>query len=95
MLSLLRSPSGYVPLLISGGFLLAFIVGIANGALAPQRDEGTGAHLFQLLMPLQLLIVAYFAITQLPRHIKAALTVLLLQCAFTLADFTVVNFRHL
>ncbi len=57
-----------------------------------QADEGTAAHLFQLLMPAQVPIVAYFAIMWLPRAPRQALVVLALQTGVALAIFAAVFF---
>src|SRR5574337_976643 len=54
-----------------------------EAARAP--DEGTAAHLFQLLMAVQLPIVAVFATRYLPRATWPALRVLILQAAAGLA----------
>jgi hypothetical protein len=95
MLVLLKRPSGFLPLLISGAFLISFIFALAEGRLVPQPDEDTGAHLFQILMPAQLLIIAFFAISWLPKQPKPTLQVLALQVSAALAVLAVVYFRHL
>jgi hypothetical protein len=95
MLALLRRPSAFVPLLISAGFLTAFAIGIVGGTLVRQPDEGTGAHLFQILMPLQVLIIVLFAATWLPKRPLPALRVLALQGCGLLAVLAIVYFRHL
>jgi hypothetical protein len=95
VLALLRRPSAFVPLAISGAFLIAFLIGIAEGRLVRQPDEDTGAHLFQILMPTQLLIIAFFAISWLPKKPKATLQVLALQVSAALAVLAIVYFRHL
>jgi hypothetical protein len=78
--ALLGRPSAVVPLLMSGAALLAIAVHIAVAGTAPQPDEGTAAHLWQLLMVAQLPVVGYFAIRWLPRT-RSALWVLVLQLA--------------
>ena len=55
-----------------------------HGAVG-QADEGIEAHLFQLLMPVQLVVMAYFALTWLPRSPGRALVVLALQVVATIA----------
>jgi len=55
------------PLLISAGFLAAFLIMFFQGELVPQPDEGTAAHLFQILMPTQFLIIALFASSGCPK----------------------------
>lgn len=95
MLALLKRPGGFVPLLISGGFLVAFAIGIARGTLVRQPDEDTGAHLFQILMPLQVVIAGIFAVSSFSKKPKAALMLLALQCAGAMAVVAVVYLRHL
>ena len=94
MIELLRRPSGFVPLVISAGFLVAFAIGIAQGKLIRQPDEGTSAHLFQMLMPAQLLVTAFFAATWLPKKPLPALQVLALQASVLLAVLAIVFLRH-
>ena len=57
--------------------VLAFYV-LINGT-ARQEDEGTAAHLWQLLLAGQLPIIGFFAITWLPRAPKQTLVVLAIQ----------------
>ncbi|HVH65085.1 MAG TPA: hypothetical protein VM674_03550 [Candidatus Acidoferrum sp.] len=64
---------------------LAVVLGhIAMFGTSRQHDEGTAAHLWQLLMAGQIPIVAFFAITSLPRRPRQALLVLGLQVAAVL-----------
>lgn len=94
-MELLKRPSAFLPLAISAGFLTFFAAAYAQGTLVRQPDEGAGAHLFQILMPVQLLIIGFFALTWLPKKPKAASGVLIVQVAFALAVFAVVYVRHL
>jgi glucan phosphoethanolaminetransferase (alkaline phosphatase superfamily) len=95
MLDLLRRPSAFAPLLISLGFLATLLTKFFQGTLVRQPDEGTAAHLFQILMPLQILIVAFFAACWLPRRTKPALAILSLQVAAAVAVVAIVYFEHL
>ena len=52
-----------------------------------EADEGTAAHLFQLLMVLQLPLIALFAVTWLPRRRRDATIVLAIQALAVLAAF--------
>jgi hypothetical protein len=52
---------------------------------ARQADEGTAAHLWQLLMAGQLPVIAFFAIKWLPIDPRRALTVLAVQAGAALA----------
>ncbi len=77
--ALLRHPTAYLPLLVSAAALLTIVVQILIAGTAPQADEGAAAHLWQLLMVLELLLVALFAIRWLPEARRPALLVLGLQ----------------
>ena len=61
---------------------------------ARQPDEGTAAHLWQLLMAGQLPIVLVFAAKWLPQSSRYALAVLALQAATAVAAITPVYFLH-
>ena len=50
-----------------------------------QPDEGTAAHLFQLLMPVEAILITYYAFTWLPRTPRLAAAVLALQIGLALA----------
>jgi hypothetical protein len=95
VLHLLKRPAGFLPLAISAAFLVPLLVGLAKGTLARQADEGTAAHLFQLLMPLQLVVIAWFAASSLPKYPRPAAQVLFLQGAAFLAVVAIVYLRHL
>lgn len=95
MLELLKRPTGFLPLGISAAFLVPLVVAIAQGTLVRQADEGAAAHLFQLLMPLQLVVIAWFAASWLPQHRRSAAQVLCLQGAAFFAVLSIVYFRHL
>jgi len=95
MLALLRRPLGFVPLLISGGLLLAMLLQFMQGTLVRQPDEGTTAHLFQLLMPLNAIVMVVFGAFWLPKYPKPASQLLGLQVSAFVAVLAVVHFRHL
>ena len=71
--------SALAPLVMSFAALALVIGRIAVVGTARQVDEGTVAHLFQLLIVCQVPIVAFFAIKWLRRIPKQALAVLALQ----------------
>jgi MFS superfamily sulfate permease-like transporter len=58
---------------------------IALYGFVSEVDEGTEAHLFQLLLPVQLIVIAFFAFTWLPRAPRQAVAMLALQIAATIA----------
>lgn len=95
MLRLLKRPSGFLPLVISGAFIAGLLTALAQDRLVRTPDEGTGAHLFQILMPVQFAIMLFFAATWLPQRPRAALQILCLQAAAALAVLAIVYFEHL
>jgi DNA-binding CsgD family transcriptional regulator len=79
MKALLKYPSAFLPLAMSFGALATVLIYVAIFGPAPQSDEGTAAHIWQILMAGQLPIIAFFAFKWLPRNPKQALLVLVLQ----------------
>jgi len=65
--------------------LAIVFIHIARFGVAPETDEGTAAHLWQILMAGQLPIIAFFAIKWLPKNPQPALVVLALQALAGLA----------
>ncbi len=84
-LSTLKKPSAFLPLAMSFAALAVVFVHVALHGAAREADEGTAAHLWQMLMAAQIPIVAFFAIKWLPRTPRPALVVLALQGAAALA----------
>jgi hypothetical protein len=84
-MSLVKQPSALIPLAMSCAALALVLGHIALVGVAREADEGTAAHLWQLLMAGQVPVVAFFAITWLPRSPRQALLVLALQAGAALA----------
>jgi hypothetical protein len=82
---ILKQPSAFLPLAMSFGALATVAIAIARFGVVHEPDEGTAAHIWQLLMVTQIPIIAFFAITWLPRAPRQALYVLALQAAAALA----------
>jgi hypothetical protein len=83
--NILRRPSAFLPIAMS---LLALAIVLFNIAIygpAREPDEGTPAHLWQLLMVGQVPIVLFFAIRWLPQAPRSALLVLAIQVIAALA----------
>ena len=88
----LRHWSGWLPIAIPVFLLALGLRYVAIHGLVSQADEGTEAHLFQLLMPVQLAVMAYFAVTWLPRAPQRTFPVLVLQVVAAVAVFAAVYF---
>ena len=84
-LSILRRPSASIPLVMSFAAMSVVLVQIATVGAAREADEGTAAHLWQLLMAGQIPIIVFFAIKWLPQAPRQALLVLALQAVAGLA----------
>ena len=79
-----------LPLLMTLTVLAAGLIEGLQSGFVRQPDEGTAAHLFQILMPAQIPIIAVFAATQLPRDPRWAGWILALQIGLAVALFAVV-----
>jgi hypothetical protein len=57
-----NKPSAFIPILMSLAALTLLLGGIAVGVVVREADEGAIAHIWQLLMAVQLPLLAYFVI---------------------------------
>ncbi|HJW47884.1 MAG TPA: hypothetical protein VJ726_00545 [Candidatus Limnocylindria bacterium] len=79
--SSLRHWSAWLPVAISVFLIALALRHVAIYGPGMGADEGAEAHLFQLLMPVQALVIAYFAYTWLPKSPRLALALLAAQLA--------------
>ena len=70
------------------------LVHIALVGTARQPDEGTAAHLWQLLMAGQLPIILFFSIRWLPQSPRSAVLILALQAAAAVAALAPIYLFH-
>ena len=91
-ISIMRQPSALFPLAMSFAALAMVLGHAAMFGVVHEADEGTAAHIFQLLMAAQVPVVAFFAIKWLPRAPRQALKVLALQGGAALAAIAAVYF---
>ena len=85
MLTMMKQPSAFLPVAMSFAALATVLGHVVRFGVAREADEGTAAHIFQLLMIAQVPLVAFFAITWLPQAPRQALPILALQAAAALA----------
>lgn len=83
----LKHPSAWLPIAMSLAGVGLIVLHLARYGVTHDTDEGTSAHLFQLLMVLQVPIVGLFAVKWLPETPGPALRVLALQGAAIAAAF--------
>ncbi len=91
----LKRPLAWLPIAMSLAALVVVILRVSIVGVAPDTDEGTAAHIFQLLMAGQLPVIAFFAIRWFPRDHRRASTVLALQIGTALVALAPVFFLHL
>jgi hypothetical protein len=83
--TLLKRPSALLPVVMSFAALATVMAYATMFGTARQADEGTAAHIWQLLMAGQVPVVAFFAIKWLPMEPRQAVLVLALQVGAALA----------
>lgn len=88
--SLIKQPSAYLPLALSLAALALVLGHAAIFGIVHEADEGAAAHIWQILMAAQLLIVIYFMLKWLLRRPKESLQVLALLAGIWLANFAAV-----
>lgn len=86
-----RQPSALIPLALSVTALVMVLGAVAmNHGPIHQTDEGAVAHLWQIMMALQLPTLFFFAVRWLRRAPKPALKVMALQAGVVVANLAVV-----
>lgn len=88
----IKQPTAFLPLAMSLAALAMVLGHAAIFGVVHEADEGTPAHIFQLLMAAQIPVVAFFAIKWLPRAPRQTLHVLVLQAGAALAAIAAVFF---
>jgi hypothetical protein len=88
----MKRPSAWLPVVMSLAAVAIVLVHFARYGIVYEEDEGTSAHLFQILIVLEVPIVGYFALRWLPEAPGPALRVLGLQAAGVAVAFASVYF---
>jgi len=91
----MKQPSAVLPVVMSLAALGIVVGHVALFGAAREADEGTAAHLWQMLMAGQIPIMAYFAVKWLPRAPGQTLRVLALQAGAAAAAVAPVFLLHL
>lgn len=90
MTKVIKHPTAWIPLSMSLAAILLLVGTLALVGIpqASPEDEGTAAHIFQLLIAGQLPIILVFAVKFLPKKPKEALLILSLQFLGIILAFT-------
>ncbi|MEK7149122.1 MAG: hypothetical protein AAB796_01835, partial [Patescibacteria group bacterium] len=62
MNSIIKKSSAWIPIVIPLIFFAYLIIHISIFGIVREKDEGTGAHLFQLWLILEPLMIGFFAV---------------------------------
>jgi hypothetical protein len=92
---LMKQPGAFLPVVMSFVSLVIVVGHVVMYGAVREADEGTAAHVFQLLMVAQVPIAAFFAIRWFPRLPREALQVLLVQAAAAIAALAPVFYFNL
>ncbi len=93
-IKILKHPSAFLPVAMSLAALAMVLLHITMYGAVREADEGTAAHIFQLLMVLEMPVILFFAVKWLPKTPKQALQILVLQiCAILGAIAPVIIFN--
>ena len=95
MTSTIRQPSAFLPVPLSVVALALVLGHVALFGVVHEADEGTVAHIWQILMAVQIPIMAFFVIKYVPQKPKQALLVLALQIGAALTACAPVFFLKL
>ena len=90
--ALVTKPSAFAPVLMSFMALLVVLLHVILVGTAPAADEGTEAHIWQILMTLQIPVIGFFALKWLPRIPRQAMPILVLQMSAALLAASPVYF---
>ena len=93
--TLLKQPTAFLPLTMSAIAIATLLIRLARFGATREADEGAAAHIWQLMMGLQVPLIAFFAIQWLPRAPRSTFLVLGLQLLFALAALAPVYLLHL
>ena len=86
--SLFKKTSAFLPIAMSLAALAIVLLHITLVGTARQPDEGMAAHIWQLLMALQIPVIVFFAIKWLPQTPKQAIIILAFQASAAVAALT-------
>lgn len=91
-----KKPLAWIPIALSLTVLAAMLISIAMlGPPVRELDEGTAAHLFQIWLVLEVVMMAFFAIKWLAQNPQQALIVLALQILAALLPMSIVFYFKL
>ena len=67
-----RRPTGWLPIALPTALMAFIVTYLLTVGAGDNRDEGTAAHVFQLAVALELVLLVIFAVRWLPRSPRTA-----------------------
>ena len=96
MITILKKPSAWLPIALPLVVIALGLISVAtHGVPHREPDEGTGAHIFQIWLVLEVILIGFFGVKWLPRAPKPALVVLAIQICAALVVLAPVHFLGL
>ena len=93
--SIIKKPSAWLPIALSLTSLVFLLGYVAMFGVVHSEDEGAPARLFQLLMFIQIPIIAFFLIKWLPRAPKQSTIIIILQILAALLPIVTILFLEM
>jgi cell division protein FtsW (lipid II flippase) len=92
---MIKRPLAWIPVAMSLAILAMVLTTIGISGAVRQEDEGTKAHIFQIWLVLEVVLVTVFVVEWVPRRPKQALVVLAIQILCVLAACAPVFYSRL
>lgn len=92
---MLKKPGAFMPLAMSTAALATVLIHIALYGVIREGDEGTAAHIFQMLIIAEVPLAACFIFRWLPKFPRPVLEILALQIMAVLTAFAPVYYFNL
>lgn len=89
--SLLKRPSALIPPVMSLAALAMVLIHAVVFGVVHEVDEGTAAHIFQILMVAQIPVIIYFAFNYLPKQPGQSFKILAVQACIWIAAIAAVH----
>lgn len=93
--SLLNKPSAWIPIVLPIAILAMLLITLKISGLVREEDEGVEAHIFQIWLVLETILMLFFAGKWIPEAPKQALPIFAMQLLLTLAACFPVFYFHL
>ena len=96
MITTLKKPSAWIPIVLSVIWVVWWVYRLITfGTPHREVDEGAAAHLFQIWLVVEVVMIIFFGVRWLAPRPKHAITIITLQIVLALAACAPVWYFHL